>query len=64
MAEESSNVTKTVGFVSVNGEVVVLESLFKRFVPDPVEFAETFSDETIERRIRPLLGATFDNHVT
>ena len=51
MSEESSDVTKTVGFVSVNGEVVVLESLFKRFVPDPVEFAETFSDESVERGV-------------
>ena len=48
MTKEPGNITKTVGFVSVNGEVVVLESLLKGFIPDSVELAKTFSDETIE----------------
>ena len=47
----------------MNGGIVIFESRFKALIPDAVEFAETFADEAIERRVRSFLRATLDKHV-
>lgn len=63
MAEETGNVTEAVAFVSVNSAIIVPKRLFEAVIPDPIQLAKSFADETIERRIGSLLRTTLDNHV-
>ena len=63
MAEETRNVTKAIGFVTVNRFVVLSEGLFEAIGPDTIQFAETFTDESIELGVRSLLRTTLDNHL-
>jgi hypothetical protein len=51
VAKEPGDITEPVGFVSVDGVVVVDESLLEAIGPDAVESAETFPDEPVESRI-------------
>lgn len=51
MAEEAGDVPQTVRLVSMNGGVVFGECTFEAFVPNSVQLAETFANETIEIRI-------------
>jgi hypothetical protein len=43
--------------------VVFLERFLEIFGPDPVEFTESFSDKTVELRVRSFLRTTLDDHV-
>jgi len=63
IAEEFSNVSKTVRFVSMDGGVICLESLFKGFLPIAIEITESLAHETVESRESAFLGTTFDDHV-
>jgi predicted aconitase len=63
MAEKSCNVSQAVDFVAVNSAVVVGKSIFKRFCPNTVEFAESLANETVKVRIRSFLRTTLDDHV-
>jgi len=51
MAKESTDVSKLVGLVSMDGVVVLLESLLEIIGPDSVEFTKSFTNETVEIRI-------------
>lgn len=51
MTKEAGDVPKAVGLVTMDGRVVIRERLFKAFIPDTIEFAEAFADETVERRV-------------
>ena len=64
VTEEATDVSKSVGLVSMDGVVVVGEGLFEGVAPDSIDLAESFSDETVEGGVRPFLGATLDDHVT
>ena len=44
VTKESTNVSKLVGFVSMNGVVVFLECFLEVFRPNSIEFTESFSD--------------------
>lgn len=48
VAEEPTDITELVGFVSMDGLVVLCESFLEGFCPDPVELAEAFTDETVK----------------
>jgi hypothetical protein len=63
MSEEPSNVAKSVSFVAMDSCVVCCKCLFETFCPHAIEFAETFADEAVECRVRPLLRTTLDDHV-
>jgi len=63
VAKEPRDVTQTIRFVTMNCVVIRLKSSLEALIPNAVELAETFTDETIERRVRTLLGTTLDNHV-
>lgn len=63
MTEKAGNVSEAVGFVSVNGGVVHSECTFETFIPDSIEFAEPFTNETIEGRVRTFLRTTLDDHL-
>jgi hypothetical protein len=47
----------------VDGRIVIIKGLFTGVRPDPVEFAETLANMDLERRIGPILGTTFNDHV-
>ena len=63
MPEEACDVSEAIGLISVNCSVIVAERLLEAIVPDTIEFAEPFTDETIESRVGALLRATLDDHV-
>ena len=63
MAKEARDISKAIGFVSVDCGVIITERLFEAFVPNPVEFAEPLADKTVECGIGAFLGATLDDHV-
>ena len=48
MSKEASNITKTVCLVPMDRLVVVCERPFEAFVPYPIQFAETFTNKTVE----------------
>ena len=43
--------------------IVFVKCFFKGVSPDSVEFAEPFANKSIERRVRPFLGTTLNDHV-
>lgn len=63
MAKESGNITQTVRFVAMNRGVVIPKRSLQAIGPNAVELAKPFTDVSIERRIRPFLRTTLDNHV-
>lgn len=63
MTKESGNITQTVRFVAMNRGVVIPKRSLQAIGPNAVELAEPFTDMSIERRIRPFLRTTLDNHV-
>ena len=63
MPEEAGDVAEAVGFVSVDGAVVVCKGRFQTFGPGAIELGETLADETVEGRVGSLLRTTFDYHV-
>ena len=48
MTKEAGDITETVGFVAMDGVVVVGERLLEALVPDAVQLAEALSNETVE----------------
>jgi hypothetical protein len=62
VAEESSNVSKSVRFVPVDRVIVFSERCFKQVGPEPVDLCKALADKTIELGVRSLLRAAFDNH--
>lgn len=64
MSEESSDITQFVGFVPMDGVVVFRKRLLEVVTPNPTDLAESFTDETVELRVRTLLRTTFNDHVT
>jgi hypothetical protein len=54
-----------IGLVLVDGCIIIVKGLFRGIRPDPIdsEFAETLANKSIERRVGPVLGTTFNNHV-
>ena len=63
MPEEACDVAQPVRLIAMDGSVVVTERLFEALVPNPVEFAESLADKTVECGIGAFLGATLDDHV-
>jgi hypothetical protein len=63
MPEKTCNVAQAVGFVSMDGGIVVVEGLFAGVGPYAVELAESLADEAVEVRIGTFLRTTFDDHV-
>ena len=63
VSEEPRDVPETVRFVSVDGLVVLTERLLEAIEPNTVQPAKAFSDEPVERRIRPLLRTTLYDHL-
>lgn len=43
--------------------VIFLERLLELLGPDSVEFAEPFTNEAVELRVRSFLRTTLDDHV-
>jgi hypothetical protein len=43
--------------------IILVEGFFEGVGPDPVKFAETLANKSIERRVEPFLGTTFNDHV-
>lgn len=62
MTEKPSYIPKSVGLVSMNGGVVKPEGALETIVPDSVELAESFADETIKGGVRSLLRAALYDH--
>ena len=63
MSKKSGDVSQTIGFISVDSRIILVEGFFKGVGPDPVEFTETFANKSIKRRVGAFLGATFNDHV-
>ena len=63
MPEKTRNIAQAVGFVPMDGGIVVIESLFEGVGPYAVELAESFAYEAVEVGVGTLLRATFDDHV-
>ena len=64
VTEEPRDIPETICLVAMDGLVVLAECLLKAVKPDAVQPAEAFANEAVERRVRTLLRATLDNHVT
>lgn len=64
MAKETANVTQLVGFISMNGIVILLKRFLECIGPNSVKLAESLADETVKVGICSFLGTTFDNHIT
>lgn len=62
MAEELGYNTKAVGFVSVNGVVVLCERLLEKLLPHAVDLAESLTDETKKLVVRAFLRTALNNH--
>lgn len=63
MSEEFSDISKTIGFITVDGGVVCFKGLFEGFLPIPIEITESFTHETVESGECTVLRTTFYNHV-
>lgn len=63
VAKEPSNVSESIGLITMNGVVVVAKALFEVFGPFPMQFAEAFSHVAVEFAVGAFLGATLDDHV-
>ena len=63
MSKELSNDAQSVGFVPVDGFVLLRKHILEQFSPEPVQFAETFTYKSVELAIRTFLGTTFDDHL-
>lgn len=64
MAKEAANITELVGFISMNGVIILLERFLERIGPNSVKLAESLADETVKVGVCSFLGTTFDNHIT
>jgi len=63
MSEEPSNISQTIGLVSVNGGIVIGKRLFEGVSPDTVQLAKAFADQTVKCRVRALLRTALYDHV-
>jgi hypothetical protein len=55
MAEKPCNIAKAVGFISVDGVIVIFEGLFESVRPCLVKSAESLPYETVESGIGAFL---------
>ena len=62
VSEETSNVSETIGFVSMDSFVVIHKRLLKQLCPEAVDFCEALSDKTVKLGVCAFLGTTFNNH--
>jgi hypothetical protein len=62
MPEELRNDAQAICLISVNGVVVLAEHVLEEILPEPIEFAESFSNQAKELIVSALLTATLDDH--
>ena len=63
ISKEFSDISKTIGFVTMDCGVVCFKGLFEGFLPISIEVTESFTHETVESGECTFLGTTFYNHV-
>lgn len=63
MPKKARNVAQAIRLVSMDGVEVGRKRFLKGFTPHPVEFAEPFSNKTVETGVGTLLRTTLDDHV-
>lgn len=63
MTEESTNVPQFVRLVPMNRVEVLCKGFLEIVRPDPVQFAESLSDQSVEIVVGTFLRTTFDDHI-
>jgi hypothetical protein len=62
VTKKASNVPKSVGFVSMNGIVILRELLFEEIRPKAIDLRKSLPNETIKFGISSFLSRALDDH--